>query len=228
MILHLATINVPAKVGRKAWEKCFEETAKRADLFGVNEAFSLRQKATFRRRAKAEGFRQYGLYKGPNPIFHNPNDWRRVRANTYRLHGRGPLWRRWPGFNGSRSATVALFHPVRSAGAPVAVVNTHWVPRGPKVPRVFRDRARRRSERVVARIVRAHLDRGHVVVVMGDLNMTTAPDLPGVEWVHDRGVDKIGVACPEGWEMTGAGSYRYPAPTDHKKGAAAAVWLQRA
>jgi hypothetical protein len=228
MILRLALINCPTKVGPAAWEKCFAETADRADLFGINEAHSPRQKATYRRLAKARGLRRFGLLRTPNPVFNDPHEWRRTSASIYRLHGTGPLVARWPGFNATRYATAAVFTyvgPILHAAPQLTVINSHWVPRGPKVPEWWRARARRRSIAVVSKLIRRHLAAGRVVVVLGDLNMTHAPDLPGVAWVHDRSVDKIGVACPEGWEITGGGSHAYRAPTDHKTGVCASVWL---
>lgn len=226
MILRLAVCNVPIKVGREAWAECFEQTADHGDLFGLNEAHSHAQKRTFLRLARERGLRQYGL-AGPNPIFSAPGVWRRTHDSIYRLHGRGPWCHRWPGYNSARRATVGLYEPVIGVGPDVALINAHLVPRGRKVPAWWRERARRRSTRILSRIIARHVARGRVVVVMGDLNMAEAPALPGVEWVvgATRGVDKIGVACPAGWEITAQGADRFRAPTDHGHGVAASVEL---
>lgn len=228
MRLRVGVINVPTSVGAKAWRECFEATAKHADIFGINEAHSPRQKATFRRLAKRRGLRKYGL-SGPNPLLSDPDRWRRVHQGQHRLHGRGPLWRRWPGFNAARSATVAVYEPTSGDAPDVMAVNTHLVPRGPKVPGPWRDRARRRAVAHIARLTEAHATKGRVVVLLGDFNMDDAPAIPGVRWLVGarHGVDKIGVAVPAGWRLGATSTYRFPAPTDHKTGVAAAIDVER-
>lgn len=229
MRLRVAVCNVPISVGAKAWRECFTETAKRGDIFGINEAHSPRQKATYRRQAKRRRLRKYGL-SGANPLFNDPDRWRRVHQGQHRLHGRGPLWRRWPGFNAARSATVAVYRSTGFERVPdVTVINTHLVPRGPKVPGPWRDRARRRAVARIARLTAQHVARHRVVVVMGDFNMDDAPAIPGVRWLVGarHGVDKIGVAVPKGWRIAERTTQRFPAPTDHKSGVAADLRIER-
>lgn len=227
MILRVAVCNVPTSVGPKAWRECFTETAKRGDIFGINEAHSPRQKITFRRLAKRQGLRKVGL-TGPNPLFNDPAEWRRTHASVHRLHGPGPLARRWPGFNAPRYATVAVYEPVRDDGPAVTVINAHLVPRGPKVPSRWREKARQRAVDHLDRLIAAHTDRGRVVIPLGDFNMDEAPDLEDVVWVvgAHHGVDKIGVAVPAGWRIAARQGDRFPAPTDHGGGVTAVIEIE--
>ena len=226
MLLRVGVVNAPTSVGPGAWRDCWEATARRADIFGINEAQAPRAKRLYRRLAKRDGYTQSGLFKSSNPVFWDKSRYRKVAASQYRLHGRGPLWRRWPGFNSRRTATVVV---LRTPGADpdVTAICTHLVPRGRKVPAWWRERARRRSREKLARIVRRHRKRDRVVVVLGDLNMSRAFALPGVEWVWDVGVDKIGIAVPAGWRMATVDAGRYRARTDHKHGVAASIRLEK-
>lgn len=228
MILRLAVINIPTKVGPAAWRECFEETADRADIFGINEAFSPRAKRLYRRLAKTLGLWFYLVFRSPNPLFYDSGMWRRVAGSQHRLHGRGPWWPRWPGYNAARYASVAVFDRRDDPEAPwVTVINTHLVPRGRKVTNRWRERARRRSLAKLSQIIERHLELGRAVVIMGDLNMNTSPALPGVVWVTGPSVDKIGVACPAGWRIAIRTVFRYAAPTDHDRGVSAVVHLER-
>lgn len=226
MLLRLASINVPTSVGRDAWVECFEATASRADIFGAQEVFTRRAKRTFIRQAKRYGLSQHGIGKGPNPIFWDTAKYRRKHAGHYQLHGARRS--RWVGFNAARSASVVVLEPINQDGPDVTVINTHWVPRGPKVAAWWRSRARKRSRRIVGHLVAAHVARGRVVVVMGDFNMDTPPDLPEVTWLVGArsGVDKIGVAVPRGYRIGTRQAEHYPAPTDHKHGVAVEVEIR--
>lgn len=227
MLVRVGTINVPEKVGPQAWERCFEEIAERAELFGLQESLSDHQRDTYLDLAREHALRQFGLMKGPNPVFSDPKVWRRLYGSVYRLHGRGPRFRAWPGYNEARYATVTVHEHVTAGGPQVTVVDAHLVPRGRKVPAWWRKRARRRSLRILADIVRRHVARGRLVVVLGDFNMDELPDLPGVHWLHGKGVDKIGVAVPDGWGIAAADVETFPAPTDHRRGVVATFRLVR-
>lgn len=229
MILQLAVINIPAKVGRAAWKQCFEQTAARAEIFGINETFTIRQRRLYRRLAKTLGLLFFALFIGPNPIFYDRSEWRRVAGSQHRLHGRGPRWRTWPGFNAARYATAAVFDRRDDLDLPwVTVINTHWVPRGPKVPAWWRERARKAAIAKVEAIIDRHLAIGRIVVLMGDLNMGKAPELDHIRWIRDdAGVDELGIALPDGWHIVNIDAARYAAPTDHGHGTHAAIHLER-
>lgn len=228
MIVRAAVINSPTSVGPKGWEGCFEAADARADVFGINENHSRRQKEAFKDLSREHGLRKFGL-TGPNPLFNDPKVWRRLHESQHQLHGRGPKARRWPGFNSPRFATVAVYEPVQGGGPDLTVINTHLVPRGPKVPGWWRDRARRRALKKLDRLIQAHLARGRAVLVIGDFNMDEAPDLEDVVWVvgAHRGVDKIGIAVPDGWRLAAWTGDRFPAPTDHRTGASALIEIER-
>lgn len=222
MELHVATINVPGSVGPEAWKRCFELVFQHGrDFAGANEIGRPGAKAMFARIAKALGREQFGTFRGPNPIVSNRARWKRTGGRTWRLHAAGAsaLARKWVGFNGPRYATVTTNRPVKAPFTPeVTAIQTHWVPRGKKVPAWWRKRQAERSRVIVAKLVRTHLNRGRIVLVMGDLNVERAPAITGVKWVHDRGVDKIGVACPAGVQLTKHSSAFFDAPTDHDHG----------
>lgn len=224
MILRVGVINIPTNVGPEAWEECFKETADRADLFGINEAMSPKAKRLYRRLAKNDNLGFYALFTGPNPVFYD-GKFKKIAGTQYRLHGRGPYYARWPGYNAARYATVALYDT--TSGPNVAHIHTHLVPRGPKVPEWWRKRARRAAIRKITRIVKRHREAGHIVVLTGDFNMTNAPEIWGIAWVADRGVDKIGIGCPKGYRIIEESVDIYPAPTDHKHGTAAEVEIQK-
>ena len=220
--LSVATINVPGSVGPKAWERCFELLmAHGTDFAGANEIGRPAAKRLLSRIAKANRREQFGAFRGPNPVVSNPARWKRTGGRVWRLHAAGAsaLARKWVGFNGARYATVTTNRPVKAPYTPeVAAIQTHWVPRGKKVPEWWRKRQRERARTIVERLVRTHRARGRIVLVMGDLNMEKAPHITGVTWVHDTGVDKIGVACPADVKLTARKSAFFDAPTDHKHG----------
>lgn len=228
MRLRLGVINIPISVGPDAWETCFERTAKRADIFGINESFTLKQRRLYRRLAKALGLLFFLLFRGPNPIFYDPDQWVRVSGRQAKLHGRGPWWRRWRGFNESRYASIAVFRST-SPGLPwVTVINTHWVPRGRKVPAWWRNWARKRAIAIIEAIVARHEAFGRIVIFIGDPNTGDAPDIDGVRWIRDdAGVDEIGIALPTGWHIKSLTTARYAAPTDHGHGKSAELHLEQ-
>lgn len=227
MRLRVACCNVPTSIGKAKWVDCFEATAAHGDIVGFNEIHTRRAKRTLVQQARRYGLSQYGLFKGPNPILWDTAKYERRAASHYRLHGSRRS--RWIGFNAARYATVVVLRP-KQDGPDVTAINTHWVPRGWKVPAWWRTRARKRARDKVAHLVAAHAARGRVVVVMGDFNMDTAPRLPEVTWVvgAHHGVDKIGVAVPRGYRIAARIADGFRAPTDHRYGVSAEVEIQRA
>lgn len=224
--VRVAACNVPTSVGLRAAEDCFEATAAHGDVIAFQEIFARRTKKAYVRLARRYGLSQYGLFKGPNPLMWDAAKYERRAASHYRLHGSRRS--RWVGFNAARYATVVVLRPKQ--GAPdVTVINTHWVPRGPKVAAWWRTRARKRARDKVAHLVAAHAARGRVVVVMGDFNMDTPPRLPEVTWVVGvrHGVDKIGVTVPRGYRIAARTADRFQAPTDHRHGVSAEVEIER-
>lgn len=223
LTVRVSTININRSAGRDAWRRALGLAARRGDLVGAQEIGSPQQKTLMRWLCRRLGLRQFGLTYSPNPIFSDPDVWVRVRGSVHKLHGPGPgRYRvRWPGFNGPRYATVAIYRNTNSRAPQVAVINTHWVPRGRKVPTSFRNRARAVSTEKVASIVTAHTNAGRVVVVVGDLNLDTPPTLPGVRWADAPGVDVIGVAAPKGVALTKSSRTLFSAPIDHRHGLAA-------
>lgn len=226
--MKLGVINIPYKVGPAAWEKCWTETADRAEVFGVNESFTKAQRRLYLRLAKEAGYGQYGTRVTPNPVFWDRSKWRRVEASVYEIHGRGPLFRLFPGFNESRYVTeVVLRH--RRRQREIVVLNTHWVPEGRKVTAAFRDKARAESKAMVARLMRKHVAAGREVFLVGDLNIHASFVLPvlGFRWARAVGVDKVGVAVPLDREVVRAEADTFPAPTDHKHGVVATIRTRR-
>lgn len=230
--LHLlvACMNIPTKVGAKAWAINFRNLADRADIFGINEAGNLRAKRLYLRLARRLGYGCYGLFSGPNPVFWDRRKYRRYSAIQVRLHGaaRGRLARLWPGFNSPRFMTVVVLKPL--AGGPlVAFVNLHFVAPGPKVDDRWRARMRDLSIERLTAIVEHHMDLGRVVVVAGDTNIKHPIRMPeGFLWLRPTGVDKLGVG------VTGArvhldraraitSTVAFPAITDHKHGISADI-----
>lgn len=227
LTVRVATINVPWKVGTADWRECYEETSARADLFGIQECGTPGQRRTYIAEARAQGDTHFGLSLGPNPVFYDPDVWERTAGKQYRLHGPGVgrLARLYPGFNASRYATLTVNRhqaPEHAGAPPLVFINTHLIPRGRKVlPRVRRN-ARRKSDALLREKVKAHVDAGRIVVVVGDMNDEQGPNI-GVTWVWENGVDMIGVALPRGVRLAAESAGRYPAPTDHGSGVRAVL-----
>lgn len=226
MIVTVATINTPEKLTRAQREKCFTETAERASLFGLNEVFTLRSKRQIRGLAKEERLSQFGLFRTPNPVFYSAG-WEKVAGSLYTLHGPSVrVFGRYPGYNEARYATVTLYRSKHYPGEPlVAHIHTHWVAINDKVPAKWAAAARKKSIEKVTRIVARHRAAGHHVVITGDLNMRYAPHIPGVVWISDNGVDKIGVAVAPGYRLVSKQVRAFPAPTDHDFGRVATVTI---
>lgn len=225
LTVRAATINVPWKVGAGDWRECYEETAARADLFGIQECGTAAQRRTYIDAARDHGDTHFGLSLGPNPTFYDPDVWNRTAGKQYRLHGPGVgrLARLYPGFNASRYATLTVHHHEQQVGAPpVVFINTHLVPRGRKVLERFRRSARAKAVRKLRELVAAHTAAGRIVIVVGDMNMADGPAI-GVRWIWENGVDMIGVAVPHGVRLTAETAGRYAAPTDHGHGVRATL-----
>jgi endonuclease/exonuclease/phosphatase family metal-dependent hydrolase len=232
--LHLlvAVMNIPTKVGARAWAIDFDKLADRADVFGINEAGSVRAKRLYRRLAKERGYSSWGLWRGPNPIFWDTRLYRLHSARQVRLHrrGRGRLARRFPGFNGARYVTVVtLVH--RATGREITFMCWHFVAPGWKVRAAWRAKMRRRSIATVREIEDAELAEGRPVVGFGDTNLRDPFDLgDGWLWLRGDGVDKLGVAVPEDVRLDGYAARQsviaFPALTDHKHGISAAIPLK--
>lgn len=233
-VLHLlvACMNVPTKVGAKAWEINFRNLANRADIFGINEAGNARAKALYRLLAGRLGYGYYGLFVGPNPVFWDRRKYRRYSATQVRLHsaGRGRLARLWPGFNGPRFLTVVVLRPI-TGGPLVTFINLHFVAPGPKVNEAWRAQMRAKSIARLHAIVDHHMDLGRVVVVVGDTNIKQPFPMPeGFLWLRSTGVDKLGVGVTssrihldKAEAITSV--VAFPGLTDHKHGISADIPL---
>lgn len=229
-IFRVGVINIPTKVGPNAWRKCWEEAADRCGIFGVNEAFHPKAKALYLELAKEHGYGQYGTRRGPNPIYFNRKRWRRVSGTVHKIHGRGNLFARWPGFNEARYVTDLVLVPRgRPDALEVAVLCTHWVPNGRKVSGSFRDKARVQSRLFVERLVREHQAAGRIVYLIGDTNIAKPFTLGirGFQWIRGKGIDKVGVAVPKGYVLGKTSVDVFDAPTDHRHGVATAAQITK-
>lgn len=225
LLLRVALMNIPTKVGAKAWSRCFLLLVQRGDAFGINEAGSPRAKRLYKQLAAAHGYGQFGLNEGPNPIFWNKAVFRFVSGHQIRIHGRGRgrLARRWPGFNGARYVTVVTLRHIDS-GRLVTFLNWHLVAPGWKVRRRWRSRMRAKSAALIKRQVTFHRSQGRIVVGLGDANRD-AWTLPGAKWLHRDGPDLMLVGLPAGTYLEKADTDTFPAPTDHKHGKSADIEL---
>lgn len=222
--LSVACMNIPTKVGPAKWRTCFNKLAAAGDVISINEAGSLKAKRLYNRLKNQHHMSQFGLFRGPNPIFWDVRKFAKVSAKQIRLHARGTgaLARRFPGFNGARFMTVVVLQPLDAEGhrlgPEVAFLNWHFVAPGPKVPAAWRARKRRQSEAKVRAERAKHIAAGRIVVGNGDAN-EDAFDLADADWwIHDDGPDLMFVAVPAGVEVTHVLPGLIPAPTDHKRG----------
>lgn len=223
--LRVALMNIPTKVGAKAWSRCFQLLVRHGDVFGINEAGSPRAKRLYRDLARAHGYGQFGLNEGPNPIFWNRNVYRFVSGHQIKIHGRGKgrLARRWPGFNGARFMTVVTLSHIPS-GQLVTFLNWHLVAPGWKVRPRWRSRMRVKSAVLIKRQVTYHRNQGRVVVGLGDANRD-AWTVSGARWLHMDGPDLMLLGLPSGFHLDKADTDAFPAPTDHKHGKSADIHL---
>lgn len=223
-------INVPTKVGPLNWARCFIKTSNRAGVFGINETFSRAAKRTYMALAKARGFGYYGVKQGPNPIFWNKKYWRFVEAKHVKIHGKGPNYRAWPGFNDDRYMTILVLQRVGEKGNPVgppqAFLFTHWAAFGGnhKVPTKWVNARQAESIEFARGIIELGLDKGMIVWFSGDTNHGGAIDFgKNFHWVKPLGIDKIGVALPKGVKLEHKSVSLFDAPTDHNHGIASTV-----
>lgn len=213
--LKFGTINIPVKVGHAAWEECWEKTARKVDLFGVQESFRRRQRKTWRRLCKKHGWGSQGIAGGPNPVFWDKQVWTKVSGNVSQIHG--PSGRKdHPGFNAARyETTVVLRHNEFEFEA--TVINVHWASKA-WVPKWFIVMARIAGKKSVREKVRKHTALGRPVIFMGDTNIYKKINLDSIQWVRGVGIDKLGIAVPAGWLIENLSLQPFPAPTDHKRG----------
>lgn len=234
LLLRVAFMNIPTKVGWRAWRANFRALDERGQVFGINEAGARRAKALYAVLAKRRRLGYFGLWIGPNPIFWDRRRYRLHSAAQVKLHGRAPGWRslRWPGFNAARYVTVVVLEPL-DGGPLETYLNWHWVAPGPKVDEKWRARMREISDRKVTEIIEHHRAAGRIVVGFGDINLRDAPDLGGhVIWLREQGVDVLCIALPDGVQLaTTVARARaqvdvFEADTDHKHGVSADIPLE--
>lgn len=227
LYLRFACMNVPTKVGARAWRRCFDLLVEHGEFFGMNEAGSVRAKRIYNRRKDLYGYSQFGLFRGTNPIFWKKSEFSLVSGRQVKLHGRakGRLALKYPGFNGARYLTEVILRPTADV-AEVAVINVHLVAPGPKVNDQWRRQMRAKSIATINGIVAHHADSRRAVVLMGDTNIAGELDLPGVQWLYPRGVDKLGLALPDNATIATRTTKQFEAPTDHKHGRSADVQIR--
>lgn len=224
-------INVPTKVGPANWATCFNLMADQAPVFGLNEAKHPNAKGTYRALARGRNLGVYGLRQGPNPVFWDRERFRRTASAHHRLHVRGEsaLARRWPGFNDARYVTEVVLRD-RQDKTTHAVLCSHWVPNGGKVPNAWRAWARAEAKRGVKRLAKAHLAQGRTVWFLGDTNIKEPFRFGGrrrFRWLKGEGIDKVGLWVPAGTTVTNARGKTFPAPTDHHRGVVGHATLTR-
>lgn len=231
MKISIGMINVPTKMGTRGYEECYERTSARCDIFGMNEVFARFAKRTVIQESRQHGNAQWGTGRGPNPLFWDETKYRKRWASQHLLHGRGPRYAQYPGFNERRKATVVVLEDLMDTSNPdTTVINTHLLALASrKIGMVWGRRARKRSLRLIRDIVREHLEAGRIVILMGDMNMR----LPfwvnrRFTWVRGRGIDKIGIAVPKGYRVVKKEFSLFAAPTDHQHGVEADIWIEKA
>ena len=223
----MALVNVPVKVGARAWRRCWLVMARRSSVLVVNESLSRRQRAVYLALALARGWGQYGTRTSPNPIFYSRRVWRFAAGRVHQLHGTGPWFEQWPGYNGARDVTI-LIADHRRSGLRCAILGTHLVSEGSKVPDGWRDLVRTTSKDTLRTLVQGLMADGCVVLLAGDMNIRDPFPLgPGFTWVRGDGIDKVGVGVPPGVELGHTAWRLVAAPTDHKHGVTARVTLNR-
>lgn len=233
--IRIGVINIPVKVRRPAWKKCFTLLLERVDIGGVNESFTPAQRQLYRKVAEAEGFAWSGS-TGPNPIFWDATMFNLVSGRRIPIHpaGTGRRARRFPGYNGAREINEVVLELIAHPGTEIAVLNTHFVPEGPQVPSAWRNQMRSKSKTMLGNLAAAHVARGRVVFPIGDTNIHEPFSVAPVRWLRGKGVDKIGIALPSGVRGIDFPAEArviaqrvgwFLAPTDHRRGFVANVRL---
>ncbi len=225
MRVKIGCINIPTSVGQESWRDCFEAASSRSEVFGVNEVLSDSAKRIYSSMSEEKRYGHYGLAQGPNPIFWDRSHYTIGDSGTEDIHGRGPFYSRWPGFNEARQLTWVILRPRGSSEADrdeFMVVNTHWVPNGTKVPNAWRLLVRAQSKRALRKVVRGSMRDGMPCFVVGDMNIYEEfRVIRRFEWIRGVGIDKVGLALPKRLTRGDCSFDMYPAPTDHKRGVAA-------
>lgn len=220
LLLIVGVINIPVKIGRRAWRRCFGLMARRTDIFGVNECFTKEQRRLYLRLARKLDLGQYGTRIGPNPIFWDAKKYRLIDGRQTRIHpaGTSALARRWRGFNAARYVTDVVLASLDHPGLEIAAINTHWSAGGWKVPAMWLRGARRQSKKVVNALRAEHTAAGREVVLLGDFNIVRRIFLTAVRWLRVWGVDKVGIALTAAARLVAHRVLLIKAPTDHKHG----------
>lgn len=217
-------INIPTSVGKSAWERCFIAALTRSDVFGVNEAFHPAAKDLYDRLCKRHEYGHVGLAKTGNPIFWNKAKYTLVDSGDEEIHGRGPGYDEWPGFNDARGFTWAILRPkgaLKGDGEDFMVINTHLVPNGPKVVDWWRVKVRAQSWKVLREVIKAAVHQGLPCFLLGDMNVSAAVPISRLfRWIKGVGIDKVGLGLPPEMKRGECTFVLYAAPTDHHHGVA--------
>lgn len=222
--LRIGIINIPTGAGRVNWERAFMAVLSRADVFGVNEAFNPEAKKMYVEISERHNYGRFGLKSSGNPIFWDTQKYRSVGGEVIEIHGVGPRYNEWPGFNDSRDLTVVVLRPRDAKGddEDFVVINSHWVPNGDKVPSVWRGRMRAKSKRALRDVVKRADARGIPCFFIGDTNIHGEFVVTkNFEWIKGKPIDKIGFSVPEGMEHGNSMAQDFSAPIDHKNGTVA-------
>lgn len=219
-------INIPTKVGEKSWRECWTEMESRSDFFGVNEILSRAQRRVYRELSHEFNFGRQGV-GSPNAIFWNKEEFTKLSGRVIKIHDKatGVFARRAPGFNAARYMTEVVLEASggsRYSGPngrkqEYAVLCSHWVPQQ-RVSPIFRAKSRRASKKKLRELVAKHRAAGRVVVFLADTNIYKPIHIGPMLWMRKKGIDKMGIAVPEGVDVTGIDFVRFRAPTDHKYG----------
>lgn len=227
LLLIVGIINIPIKVGKRAWRRCFGLMARNAGIFGINECLHPDQRELFLRLARKLGLGQYGTRIGPNPVFWDARKYSLVRGRQVKLHAAGTSAkaRRYPGFNEARRATDVILAVHGTNGVQIGVINVHMAPGGKKVPTLWLIWARRQSKKVIRGLIAEHHEAGREVVVIGDTNIFREFVLGTVRWLRARGVDKVGIALTSAARLVRHRVRLVDAPTDHEHGVVVRIRL---
>lgn len=221
--IKVAVINIPRKLSDEDTRTCWNLTAARGSIFGVNECLSGRQRRIYREAMRdfPHLLRQFGMAQGPNPIFWRNDMWRKVSGEVHMIHPANTSAKdakRLPGFYSARYLTELVLSDL-AGGYEVAVLNTHWVSAARGVDKRWVRQCRRTSKKLTRELVRKHQTAGRDVIFMGDTNIRKPFKMPkGFNWLRGLGIDKAGATRPGSAGL-------YDAPTDHRHGVRATVRL---
>lgn len=218
----VGVINVPLKVGEDKWVVCFFKMAGASDVFGINEALNKKAKSTYAKLAKSIGYGSSGLWTSPNPIFWNRKFYRKIRQNTVQLHGRGPNYSKFPGFNDARYANTVILESKLDKSRTM-YINVHLAANNAnKVPTSWVNAQQKESIRKIKAIVNESLQAGMDVWLEGDFNIKDTLEFKtrygNVEQIRPKGLDKIYHFTPNRLPVVDHKVRGVVAPTDHKRG----------